>query len=107
MADITRLDVAAVEAAIANYESKKMSMENAYLQISNDVRELGASWTGASSQTFQDRFNDLYKNLKSTEERVDEGIKVLKSVIATYEETEANATAGIEGLDEAGSVSYF
>lgn len=107
MAELTRVEIAALEAAIMNYEAKKQSMENAYLHISNDVRELGSSWTGVSSQTFQDRFDALYRNLKTTEERVDEGIKVLRGVITTYEETEANATAGIEGLEESGSVSYF
>lgn len=107
MSEFTRVEVAALEAAIKNYESKKQSMENAYLQISNDVRELGSAWTGASSQTFQDRFDAMYRNLKTTSERVDEGIRVLQGAMNTYIETENQAVAGIEGLEESGNVTYF
>ncbi|MGN0802973.1 MAG: WXG100 family type VII secretion target [Candidatus Faecivicinus sp.] len=103
---ITRVSIPALEEAITTFENKKVALENAYLKISNDVRELDTTWHGEASEKFKARFDELYKNLQVTEERMDGAIAKLRTAVQTYQEVEDENRAATEALDE-GNVSYF
>lgn len=107
MADgMTRVSIPALEEAISNFETKKNSMEIAYLKISNAVRELGSTWKGASSDKFEQQFAEMYKNLQQTEERMDGAIAKLRTAMETYQEVEDANRAASEAL-ESGNTMYF
>lgn len=104
---ITRVSVQALEEAIQTFENKKMAMENAYLNISNDVRTLDGTWHGDASEKFKARFDDLYKNLQTTERGMDEAIGKLRTAIQVYQEVEEANKAASDALEGNTSVSYF
>lgn len=104
---ITRVSIPALEDAIKTFETKKMAMENAYLKLSNDVRTLDGSWHGDASEKFKARFDELYKNLQVTEERMDGAIAKLRTAVEVYTEVEEQNKAATDALEGNTSVSYF
>jgi len=104
--EITRVSIPALEEAIRNFEVKKNNLEIAYLKISNAVRELGSTWKGASSEKFEAQFDEMYQNLKQTEERMDGAIQKLRTAMETYQEVEEQNKAAADAAAE-GDTSYF
>lgn len=104
---ITRVSIPALEEAIKTFETKKQAMELAYLNLSNDVRTLDGTWHGDASEKFKARFDELYKNLQVTEERMDGAIQKLRTAIQVYQEVEDANKAATDGLEDNASVSYF
>ena len=54
-----RVSIDALNQAINDYKAKKQTMQVAYLQISNTMRELSNTWRGASSTKFAEQFDQL------------------------------------------------
>lgn len=104
--EMTRVSIPALEDAIRNFEMKKNSLEIAYLKISNEVRELGGTWKGESSNKFEAQFDEMYKNLKQTEERMDGAIAKLRTAMQVYQEVEDANRAAADALAE-GNTAYF
>ena len=86
--------------AIATFENKKTALENAYLKVSNEVRELSNSYKGEAANAFQSNFEQLYSNIKTTETSMQGVIDTLKSVQGIYEKYEESIKALISQLEE-------
>ena len=104
--ELIRVSAAALEEAINTFENKKNAMANAYLRIYRTVHGLESTWKGDSSNRFEQRFEEMYKNLEVTEERMDHAISKLRTALETYEELEALLKGKADNLD-AGNTNYF
>ena len=102
----TRVSIPALQDAITNFENKKAALENAYLKISNEVRNLDATWHGEASEKFKSQFDAMYKNLQQTEERMEGAITKLNKAVEIYEEVDEQVKTGAENLEE-GKASYY
>ena len=98
--DNLRMSKDAMQEAISNFETRKMALENTYLKISNQVRELDSTWHGEASEKFKAQFEDMYKNLKQNETVMSNVISNLKTALSTYEAEETSAEALINSLSE-------
>lgn len=94
------LDKASMETAINTFENKKMALENSYLKISNEVRDLDGTWHGEASERFKAQFDALYDNLKQCETVMSNVVSNLKSALSVYEEQEKDQEKRFEGLDQ-------
>lgn len=72
--------------AIASFETRKTELQNAYLKISNEVRQLGTTYKGAAAEAFQSQFETLYNNLQTTEGSMDAIVSTLKQTKGIYEQ---------------------
>ena len=97
--DNLRVSKEALETAITNYETRKTSLENAYLKISNEVRVLSGTWRGEASEKFMSQFDELYKNLQQNETVMSNVISKLKEALSVYEEQETAAEQMAQGLE--------
>ena len=102
--ELIRVSAAALEEAINTFENKKNAMANAYLRIYRAVH--GVEWRGESSSKYEQQFEEMYKNLEVTEERMDHAISKLRTVLETYEELEDILKGKADNLD-AGNTNYF
>lgn len=102
----TRVSIEALSEAITTFDNKKMAMENAYLKIYRSVGELGDSWIGSSSQKFNDKFEQMYKNLETVSNQVDTAVQKIRLAIQEYEATEEATQSAINALEQ-GDTSYF
>ena len=98
--DNLRMSKSAMQEAISNFETKKMALENSCLKISNEVRQLDATWHGEASEKFKAQFEDMYKNLKQNEIVMSNVIANLKTALSTYEAEEAAAESLVNSLNE-------
>lgn len=98
--DNLRIRKDAMQDAINKFESKKTALENTYLKISNEVRQLDSTWNGEASETFKSQFEALYKNLQQNETVMSNIISKLKEALERYTEADEQAKAAIEKLDE-------
>ena len=98
--DNLRMSKAAMQEAIHTFEHKKMGLENMYLKISGEVRQLDATWHGEASEKFKSQFEEMYRNLKQNETVMSNVVSNLKTALSTYEAEEAAAEALISSLNE-------
>lgn len=94
----TRVTAEALATAIQNYESRKQEFQNAYLKISNVVRELSVNYKSESATAFYAKFDEIYKNLSQTEVQMDNAIDKLKKVKEVYEALTAMQQALVQAL---------
>jgi WXG100 family type VII secretion target len=87
---------------VSTYESNKSKQQTAYLQMSNAVRTLDGFWDGPASEVFKGAFNALYKNLETSEQRMQDAIDELKKSADLYDQTNDDIS-GKMGQLEAGS----
>lgn len=99
MADIIKVSSDAMRAAVSKFKSCQQELENAYLTMSNAVREVDASWNGDASEAFKNQFNDLYKNIEQTEAKVQDAVDEVSKAAEIYDEAEASLESTFGGLD--------
>jgi uncharacterized protein YukE len=56
--------------------------------MANAARQADAIWHGQASETFKDRFNQMYNNISQTQNNVQEAVAELNKAIETYNATE-------------------
>ena len=95
----TRVTAEAMAAAIQNFETRNSEFQNAYLRISNVVRELGVNYKSEAATVFYNKFNDLYSNLSKTENEMEAAIKELKDVKEVYDALTAAQKAIVDALE--------
>ena len=99
MADIIHVDTGAMRSAAVKFKSCQQEMENAYLTMSNAVRELDSTWNGEASEAFKNQFNDLYKNIEQTEAKVEDAATEITQAAELYDVQEDELTGTFSGLD--------
>ena len=85
--------------AINNYNNCMKAFENAYLQMSNAVRQADSTWHGQASETFKDKFNQMYNNISQTQNNVQEAVAELNRALETYAATEQRVVGMIDALN--------
>lgn len=95
----TRVTAEALATTIQKYESHKQEFANAYLKISNIVRELSVNYKSEAATAFYNKFNDIYNNLSQTESRMDDAVGKLKQVKQVYEALTAMQEALVRALE--------
>lgn len=85
--------------AINAYNKCKSDFQNAYLQMSNAVRTADTIWHGQASETFKDKFNQMYNNVVQTEEQVQIAVNEMNKALQTYAEAEQRGTALVESMN--------
>lgn len=105
----TRVTAEALATAIQNYESRKQEFENAYLKISNVVRQLSVNYKSEAGTAFYSKFDEIYNNISQTGEQMENAINKLKQVKDIYEALAALQQALIHALqtDFAAAGSIF
>ncbi len=78
----------AFEAAVAQFNNAKQSLQNAYLQMTSAVFTLDSTWNGEASEAFKAQYNDLATNLKTSDSTIEKAIADIQSVIAGHSEME-------------------
>lgn len=86
-------DVEAFEAAVSQFTNCQQSLQNAYLQMTQAVFTLDSSWNGEASEAFKAQYNDLSKNLQTSDGTIQTAIKDIQMVIAGHEEINAEIGA--------------
>lgn len=95
----TRVTAEALATTIQKYEGHKQEFTNAYLRISNVVRELSVNYKSEAATAFYNKFNDIYTNLSQTESRMDDAVNKLKQVKDIYEALTALQEAVVRALE--------
>ena len=99
MADIIRVDTAAMRSAATKFKSCQQELENAYLTMSNAVRAVDSTWNGDASEAFKSQFDALYKNLEQTEAKVQDAIDETLKSAGIYDDVEKNLQGVFNALD--------
>ena len=85
--------------AINTYNKCKNDFQNAYLQMSNAVRQADTIWHGQASETFKDKFNQMYNNIVYTEDEVQASVDLLNKALEVYAETEQRGAMIVESMN--------
>ena len=99
MADVIKVDPAAMTACIGRYTAEKAKLMNA-LQICVKASQLLAqSWAGPSFAICCAKMADTYKNLFQSEQKIDDAIKELQKTISIMEQAEGKISSSAASLD--------
>lgn len=90
----------AFEAAVAQFNNAKQSLQNAYLQMTSAVFTLDSTWNGEASEAFKAQYNDLANNLKTSDGTIDTAIKDIQMVIAGHTEMEEIMSQMFSSLED-------
>ncbi len=88
MAERILVSIEEMESTVTTYETNKAKQQAAYLQMSNAVRTLDGFWDGPASEVFKSAFNALYKNLETSEQRMQDAITELKTSAGLFRNAE-------------------
>lgn len=88
MANIIKVDIGTMIDTTAKFKNCQQQLKNAYLTMSNAVREVDSIWNGEASETFKSQFDSMYKNLEQTEAKVKDAIDEVTKAAEIYEEVE-------------------
>lgn len=107
MAERILVSIEDMQAAIQKYNTCKQDQQNAYLQMSNAVRMLDESWDGPASEAFKAAFGAMYKNLETSEQKMQDAIDELKQSAEAFKTAEESEIAsGTFGGLEAGESAF-
>ena len=98
MAEITRVSAEALATTINEYNARKAEFQQAYLQISNVVRQLSVNWKSEAATQFYARFDEIYNNISQTETQMENAISKLTQVKDIYEALIALQQAAAQNL---------
>lgn len=100
MADNLVINKQYMETAIANYEAKRVELENICLKISNEVRVLDGSWHGEASERYKSQFEEMYNKLKQSDATMGNIVTKLKKSLETYTEVEGQIVVAFDNINE-------
>ena len=81
------------------FKSNLQKMQTAYLQMSDAVRNLDTSWNGDASEQFKIQFDNMYKNLSQTEDKMNDAVDELTKAAGIYEQVENSNKSQMASLD--------
>ena len=99
MADIIHVSTEELRSAVQSYTNCKQQLQTAYLQMSNAVRTVDASWNGDASETFKNQFDAMYKNMEQTEAKVQDAIDELTKTAEIFDDKELTTQNAFSSLD--------
>lgn len=89
-----------LRATAQSYRGFQQQFQNAYLQMSNEVRVSDGYWDGDASEAFKAQFDALYKNLSQTEQTVQNAVNAMEQAAEIFEEAETGVVEWFEQLSE-------
>ena len=88
MADIIHVSTEELRDAVSKYNTQKTQLQMAYLQMSNAVRTVDSTWNGDASEAFKAQFDQMYKHIEQTEQKVQDAVDELTKAAEIYDEIE-------------------
>lgn len=105
MADQIRMSPEAVQAAIANFNSREHEFSDVINTIKGTMFDLQGTWTGAAEQAYEGQTRALLQSLQTILQSMEGAAGKLQLAINSYQENESAQQAGINAVDST-PVSY-
>lgn len=90
----------AFETAINQFNSCMEEAQDAYNAMTSAVFMLGASWNGAASAAFVDKYQQLAANLMTSDGTIAKAITDIQTVIASHEGSETEMSQLFSALSD-------
>ena len=98
-ADVLKVTPEELRNTATQFKSNLQKMQTAYLQMSDAVRSLDTSWNGDASEQFKIQFDNMYKNLSQTEDKMNDAVDELTKAAGIYEQVENSNKSQMASLD--------
>ncbi|MBQ9459281.1 MAG: WXG100 family type VII secretion target [Oscillospiraceae bacterium] len=98
MADVIHVSTEQLRSTVGKYNTQKAQLQMQYLQMSNAVRQLDASYNGDASEAFKAQFDQLYKNIEQTEGKVQDAVDEMTKAAEIYDQVEADRQTAFQNL---------
>ena len=99
MADIIHVSTEELRATVGKYNTYKAQLQTAYLQMSIAVRTVDTTWNGDASEAFKAQFDQMYRNIEQTEQKVQDAVDELTKAADIYDEIEGQNQQAFANLD--------
>ena len=99
MADRLRVTPEEMQSTATQLQSYSSQMENAYLKMSNVVRELDGTWNGDASEAFKNQFNTFYANISKTEVAMADAVTELNKIAQAVLDAEGSLSAAAKSIE--------
>ena len=100
MADVLKVTPEELQNTANQFKSYQQSLQTAYLKMSDAVRNLDTTWNGEASEQFKTQFDNMYKNLSQTEQKMADAIDELLKAHDIYQEAENAIKGQVDALEE-------
>ena len=98
-ADVLKVTPEELRNTATQFKSNLQKMQTAYLQMSDAVRNLDTSWNGDASEQVKTQFDNMYKNLSQTEDKMNDAVDELTKAAGIYEQVENSNKSQMASLD--------
>ena len=99
MADVLKVTPEELRNTASQFKTYQGNMQTAYLQMSDAVRTLDGTWNGDASEQFKTQFDNMYKNLSQTEDKMNDAVDELTKAAGIYEQVENSNKSQMASLD--------
>jgi len=99
MADVLKVTPEELRNTATQFKANQQKMQTAYLQMSDAVRSLDTTWNGEANEQFKTQFENMYKNLSQTEQKMEDAVDELTKAAGIYEEVENGLKSLAQSLE--------
>ena len=99
MADVLKVTPEELQSTANQFKNYQNELKIAYLTMSNSVRTLDGTWNGEASEQFKTQFDNMYKNLSQTEDKMNDAVDELTKAAGIYEQVENSNKSQMASLD--------
>jgi len=103
MASQIKVDLPIMQETVSKYDSAKNALSEAIVQMKSAVDSV--AWTGAAAEAFKQQFDQLYSNLKRSDEIMLDAENDLKNTMRILEAAESETKASSGRLDTGSSAA--
>ena len=105
MAEIIKVSTPEMQSTLNTYNTQKGAQSTAYQNMNTSINNLSSVWEGQAASAFRQRFQEFYRNLSMSEEKMQDCIDELRKSMGIYEEAE-NATNTASGNLDIGTSPF-
>ena len=99
MADIIKVSTDELISAVNRFTTQKTQLQNAYLLMYRNIHGLDGSYTGDASEALKQQFEQMYKNIEMTEQKVQDAVDELTKTADIVNQVESSLQSAFNSLD--------
>ena len=99
MADRIQVSTVQLKIAATLYQKLQSQMMDTCIQMNNTANVVTSGWKGKASNAFSNAFNEMYAELKQTDDKMQDAVEELMKVAGIFDEAESSIKSTSAALD--------
>jgi len=99
MANTLKVSTEELKNASGEFSRHRTALSNTCGQIASTVHSAQSTWKGKASASYMDRFDQMYSELKQTDDKMQDAVDELLQAAGIFESSEKQTKTMMSGLE--------